>query len=81
MTFISSTYLPYPNSLYIFTFQISKVKAALFPVMGMVLGGAVAGPVGLAAGLKLGSVAAVSGGIIGKLIALLPSDICRDLQW
>ena len=38
----------------------------MFPVLGMVLGGAVAGPVGLAAGLKLGSVAAVSGGIIGK---------------
>lgn len=46
--------------------QASKFKAAMFPVAGAILGGIVAGPVGLVAGAKIGGVAgAVGGGAAG----------------
>jgi len=46
--------------------QASKMKFALFPLTGALLGGAVGGPIGLVAGAKLGGLAALSGGVIGK---------------
>lgn len=38
----------------------------MFPLVGAVLGGAVGGPVGLLAGVKLGALVAVGGGIAGE---------------
>ena len=46
--------------------QASKLKSALFPVAGAIVGGALGGPVGLAAGIKLGGLAAVGGGLAGE---------------
>ena len=45
------------------------------PVLGGIVGTALAGPVGLAAGVKLGTVGAVGGGVLGTAgtIELLPS--------
>ena len=48
--------------------QANKWKAAAFPVAGAVIGGLVGGPIGLVAGLKLGGVAAVGGGIAGIVL-------------
>lgn len=46
--------------------QASKYKAAMVPVAGAVVGGLVAGPIGLLAGFKLaGAVAAVGGSLAG----------------
>ncbi len=46
--------------------QASKWKAAVFPVAGALVGGLVGGPVGLVAGLKLGGMAALGGGLVGE---------------
>ena len=47
--------------------QASKLKAAILPVAGALVGTVVAGPVGLVAGAKIGGVlGAVGGGIAGK---------------
>lgn len=48
-------------------FHLPKVnlKLLMMPVAGAVLGGTIAGPVGLVAGLKVGKLAAISGGLIG----------------
>lgn len=43
----------------------SKLKAAMFPVAGALIGGVVAGPVGLLAGAKIGLAGAVGGGFAG----------------
>lgn len=43
----------------------AKLKSAMFPVAGALLGGAIGGPVGLVAGVKLGGIAAVTGGLAG----------------
>lgn len=48
-------------------FQAAKYKAAILPVGGAVLGGMVAGPLGLLAGLKIGGLAAAAGGVAGRL--------------
>lgn len=45
--------------------KASKIKFALFPLTGALLGGAVGGPIGLVAGAKLGGLAAFGGGLIG----------------
>lgn len=45
--------------------NLSNFKLLLLPVAGAVIGGALAGPVGLVAGLKAGKVAAVGGGLLG----------------
>ncbi len=45
--------------------KASKWKAAAFPLAGAVLGGMVGGPVGFVAGIKLGGLAAVGGGLAG----------------
>jgi hypothetical protein len=45
-----------------------QLKLLMIPVAGAVIGGALAGPVGLIAGLKVGKIAAVGGGIIGWLL-------------
>jgi len=51
----------------------------MMPVAGAVLGGAIAGPVGLVAGLKVGKIAAVSGGIIGNLCVFNCTSILFQL--
>ena len=38
----------------------------MFPAFGALIGGAVGGPVGFVAGIKVGGMAAVGGGLIGK---------------
>ena len=43
----------------------------MFPLLGMVIGGAVGGPVGLVAGIKLGGLAAVGGGLVGEYLKVL----------
>ncbi|KAK2146959.1 hypothetical protein LSH36_576g00049 [Paralvinella palmiformis] len=43
----------------------AKLKSAMFPVAGALLGGAIGGPVGLVAGVKLGGLAAITGGLAG----------------
>jgi len=46
--------------------RAAKLKAALIPLTGAVIGGCVAGPLGLMAGFKLGGLAAaIGGGLIG----------------
>ena len=40
----------------------------MIPVAGAVIGTAIAGPVGLIAGLKIGKIAAVSCGLLGLLV-------------
>ena len=41
-------------------------KATMYPIAGAVLGGCLGGPVGLVAGFKLGGLAAIGCGVIGK---------------
>ena len=38
-----------------------------YPLAGALIGTCLGGPIGLVAGLKLGSLAAIGGGFIGKL--------------
>ncbi|KAI0212937.1 Syntaxin-17 [Lamellibrachia satsuma] len=45
--------------------KASKMKFALFPLAGALIGGTVGGPIGLVAGAKLGGLAALGGGVIG----------------
>ena len=42
----------------------------LYPVAGAVLGSCLGGPVGFLAGIKIGGLAAVGGGILGRLISI-----------
>ena len=42
----------------------------LYPVAGAVLGSCLGGPVGFLAGIKIGGLAAVGGGILGKFLAM-----------
>lgn len=42
-----------------------KYKQTMYPILGGLMGMAVCGPVGLVVGLKAGSLACVSGGIVG----------------
>jgi syntaxin 17 len=46
-------------------FSVSNLKLLMMPVAGAVIGGVIGGPVGLVAGIKVGKIAAVSGGLIG----------------
>ncbi|XP_043286237.1 syntaxin-17 [Venturia canescens] len=45
--------------------KASKYKAAIYPVAGALLGTCLGGPVGLVAGLKLGGLTAIGGGLLG----------------
>ncbi len=56
--------------LYLY-FQAAKYKSAVFPVVGAMVGGAIGGPIGLLAGMKVGGLAAVGGGIAGNFSSCL----------
>ena len=59
--------------------QISSYRMAVFPVVGALIGGAMAGPVGLYAGIKIGGLAgAVGGGVAGQC-GVLADEPCHQL--
>ncbi|XP_059475396.1 syntaxin-17 [Neocloeon triangulifer] len=43
----------------------ARAKAATYPLIGAIIGGCVAGPIGVLAGLKVAAAAGISGGILG----------------
>lgn len=45
--------------------KAAKMKSATYPMFGALIGGCMAGPIGMVAGLKLGALAGLSGGILG----------------
>jgi syntaxin 17 len=45
--------------------KAAKMKSAAYPMFGALIGGCMAGPIGMVAGLKLGALAGLSGGILG----------------
>ncbi|XP_052235108.1 syntaxin-17-like [Dreissena polymorpha] len=47
--------------------KASKYKAAMIPIIGAAIGTAVAGPLGLLVGLKIGGLATVAGGTMGYI--------------
>lgn len=46
--------------------QASKYKVAAYPIAGAMIGTCIGGPIGLLAGIKIGGLAALSCGILGK---------------
>jgi len=46
--------------------RAARYRFSVYPIAGAVIGGCLGGPVGLVAGMKLGGLAAVSCGFIGK---------------
>lgn len=50
--------------------KASKYKVAAYPLAGAMLGSCIGGPIGLVAGLKIGGLAALGCGILGKSIKL-----------
>lgn len=46
--------------------KASAYKVAAYPIAGAMLGTCIGGPIGLIAGLKIGGLAAVGCGILGK---------------
>ena len=52
----------------------------MYPICGALLGGAMGGPVGLVAGMKLGGLAAVGGGIAGMLIHAYGCLIIKNIK-
>jgi syntaxin 17 len=53
--------------------QAARLKLAMYPMAGALVGGCVGGPVGLVAGMKIGAAAALTGGIAGEF-CLYSSD-------
>jgi syntaxin 17 len=49
-----------------FLAKAARYKAVAYPVAGAVIGGCLGGPVGLLAGIKVGGLAALGCGFIGK---------------
>lgn len=47
--------------------KASAYKVAAYPLAGAMLGTCIGGPIGLLAGLKIGGLAAVGCGLLGKL--------------
>ncbi|XP_076439634.1 syntaxin-17-like [Babylonia areolata] len=68
--------------------KTDKLKMAVLPVMGAILGGAVAGPVGLVTGIKIGTlagsvgggVAVLAGGTILSSQSKTSADVCGSDQ-
>lgn len=48
--------------------KASKYKAVTYPIAGALLGTCIGGPLGLLAGVKIGGLAALSCGILGKCL-------------
>ena len=46
--------------------KASKYKAMAYPFAGALIGTCVAGPIGFFAGLKIGGLSAIGGGLLGK---------------
>ena len=46
-------------------YTVLQVRMLMLPVAGAVIGGALAGPFGIVAGLKFGKMAVIGGGLIG----------------
>jgi syntaxin 17 len=46
--------------------RAARYKATMYPIAGALLGGCLGGPIGLIAGIKLGGLAALGCGVIGK---------------
>lgn len=46
--------------------KASKYKMMTYPLVGAVIGTCIGGPIGLLAGLKLGGLTALGGGVLGK---------------
>jgi len=46
--------------------RAARYRFSVYPIAGAVIGGCLGGPVGLIAGMKMGGLAAVSCGFIGK---------------
>jgi syntaxin 17 len=49
-----------------FLARAARYRATVYPIAGAVLGGCLGGPIGLIAGMKLGGLAALGCGFIGK---------------
>lgn len=49
-----------------FLTKAARYRTTVYPIAGAVLGGCLGGPVGLIAGIKLGGLAALGCGFIGK---------------
>jgi syntaxin 17 len=47
----------------------TKMKSAVYPLAGAVLGGCIGGPIGLLAGVKIGGLAAVGCALVGELFS------------
>ena len=55
--------------------KASKYKVMMYPLAGALIGTCVAGPIGLFAGLKIGGLSAVGGGLLGKSLNYLITSI------
>lgn len=45
--------------------RAARYKVAMYPLAGVIIGTCIGGPIGLVAGLKIGGLAAISGGLLG----------------
>ena len=60
--------------------KASTYKVAAYPLAGAMIGTCIGGPIGLIAGLKIGGLAAVGCGILGKLHENLYKIIKLDIE-
>uniref|UniRef100_A0A0C9RJ84 STX17_1 protein n=1 Tax=Fopius arisanus TaxID=64838 RepID=A0A0C9RJ84_9HYME len=48
--------------------RAAKFKVATYPIAGALIGSCIGGPIGLMAGLKLGGLTAIGGGLLGEFM-------------